>query len=456
MQYGYFDDARREYVITTPETPYPWINYLGSERFFGLISNTGGGYCFYRDARLRRVLRYRYNNVPIDSNGRYFYICDGDAVWNPGYRPTHTPLDAYTCRHGMGYTRISGEKNGLCAEQLAFVPLGADAELHCLRLENKTGAAKDVTVFSFVEFCLWNAQDDMLNFQRNFSTAEVEVEGSVLYHKTEYRERRDHYAFFAVNAPIDGFDTDLERFLGLYNGLDAPQAVAERTSRNSIASGWQPVGSHCIRMRLAPGEARRLTFVIGYAEAPRGEKFAAPGVINKAPAQALLARFATDAQVDAAFSALAAHWDALLGLYDLDHPDEKLRRMVNIWNPYQCMVTFNMSRSASLFESGIGRGLGFRDSSQDLLGFVHQIPSRARQRILDIAATQFRDGGCYHQFQPLTKKGNNDIGGGFNDDPLWLIAGVAAYIKETGDWPILRESVPYDTNPEDCGPLIEH
>ena len=456
MKFGYFDDAAREYVITTPRTPYPWINYLGCEQFFGIISNTAGGYCFYRDARLRRITRYRYNNLPVDNGGRYFYIKDGDTVWNPGWKPCKTELDEYSCRHGMGYTVIEGKKNGLSARQLAFVPLGMNAEVHRVTLTNETDAAKDVTLTSFVEFCLWNAQDDMLNFQRNFSTGEVEIDGSVIYHKTEYRERRNHYSFYAVNVPVDGFDTDMETFLGLYNGFDAPQSVMTGRMGNSVASGWQPMASHQIKAHLAPGESKTYIFVLGYVEVPDEEKFEAPGVINKKPAWELLARLSTDEQVSRAFSDLRRHWDHLLSAYTLTTPDEKLGRMVNIWNPYQCMVTFNMSRSASMFESGIGRGMGFRDSSQDLLGFVHQIPERARERILDIAATQFRDGGCYHQFQPLTKKGNNDLGGGFNDDPLWLIAGTAAYIKETGDFSILDEKTPYDTNPDDWGTLMEH
>ena len=456
MKYGHFDDAAREYVIETPRTPYPWINYLGCERFFGLMSNTSGGYCFYRDARLRRITRYRYNNVPVDDGGRYFYVKDGGTVWCPGWKPVKTELDSYSCRHGMGYTIITGEKDGLRCSQRSFVPLGIDAEVHQVTLTNFSAAAKDVTLTSFVEFCLWNAQDDMLNFQRNFSTGEVEVEGSVIYHKTEYRERRDHYSFFAVNAPVSGFDSDMESFLGLYNGFDAPRAVMEGVMGNSVASGWQPIASHQLELTLQPGESRSFVFVLGYVEVPHDQKFVAPGVINKAPAEALLAKLSTDEQVEAAFGELRAYWDRLLSAYVLDTPDEKLRRMVDIWNPYQCMVTFNMSRSASMFESGIGRGMGFRDSSQDLLGFVHQIPERARERILDIAATQFRDGGCYHQFQPLTKKGNNDIGGGFGDDPLWLIAGTAAYIKETGDFAILDEPTPYDCDPSDRGSLLEH
>ena len=456
MKYGHFDDKAREYVIDTPRTPYPWINYLGCEKFFGIISNTAGGYCFYRDARLRRVTRYRYNNMPVDNGGRYFYIKDGDAVWNPGWKPVKTELDEYTCRHGMGYTVITGKKNGLKASQLSFVPLGVNAEVHQVTLTNESDAAKDVILTSFVEFCLWDASDDMLNFQRNFSTGEVEIEDGVIYHKTEYRERRNHYAFYTVNAPISGFDTDMETFLGLYNGFDAPQSVMTGEMGNSVASGWQPMAAHQVKVTLQPGESKKYNFVLGYVEVPVEEKFVAPGVINKAPAKALINSLTTDEQIAKAFNDLKAHWDYLLSAYTLTTDDEKLGRMVNIWNPYQCMVTFNMSRSTSMFESGVGRGMGFRDSSQDLLGFVHQIPERARERILDIAATQFRDGGCYHQYQPLTKKGNNDIGGGFNDDPLWLIAGTAAYIKETGDFAILDEATPYDCNPDDCGTLLEH
>ncbi len=456
MKFGHFDDQAREYVIDTPRTPYPWINYLGCEKFFGIISNTAGGYCFYRDARLRRITRYRYNNMPVDNGGRYFYIKDGDTVWNPGWKPVKTELDAYSCRHGMGYTVITGRKNGLTASQCSFVPMGYDAEVHQITLKNESDQPKDVILTSFVEFCLWNAQDDMLNFQRNFSTGEVEVEDGVIYHKTEYRERRNHYSFYAVNAPIDGFDTDMETFLGLYNGFENPQAVLTGVMGNSVASGWQPMAAHQLKVALAPGEEKKFNFVLGYVELPNEEKWEKPGVINKKPAKELLAHLTTDEQIADAFAQLKAHWDRLLSAYVLSSKDEKLSRMVNIWNPYQCMVTFNMSRSTSMFESGIGRGMGFRDSSQDLLGFVHQIPERARERILDIAATQFRDGGCYHQYQPLTKKGNNDIGGGFNDDPLWLIAGTAAYIKETGDFGILDEPTPYDCNPDDCGTLLEH
>ncbi len=456
MKYGYFDDAAREYVITRPDTPSPWINYLGSEAFFTLMSNTSGGYSFYKDARMLRITRYRYNNVPTDAGGQYFYIKDGDTVFTPGWMPVKTPLDYYECRHGLGYSRIFAEKNGLAVAQTSMVPRGDNALVTKVEIENRANYHREVTLTSFVEFCLWNAQDDSTNFQRNFSTGEVEIEGNAIYHKTEYRERRNHYAVYSVNAPIDGFDTDRDSFLGAYNGFDHPQAVFENRSRNSVASGWAPIGSHRLNGWLAPGERVCFVFTLGYCENPQEEKFIAPGVINKAPAYALLKKYDSEQQFDEALSGLKAYWDELLATWQVYSGDDRFDRMVNIWNQYQCMVTFNMSRSASFYESGIGRGMGFRDSTQDLLGFVHLIPARARERILDIAATQFPDGSAYHQYQPLTKRGNYDVGSGFNDDPLWLIFGAAAYIKETGDLSILSEMVPFDNDESLAQPLMEH
>ncbi|MBR1489977.1 MAG: glycosyl transferase [Bacteroidales bacterium] len=455
-EYGHFDDAHREYVITDPATPWPWINYMGTEDFFSLISNTAGGYCFCKDAKFRRILRYRYNGVPMDAGGRYYYIKDGDTVWNPGWKPCKTALDAYECRHGMGYTRVTGEKEGLKADVLFFVPIGHRCEVHRVKLTNTGAAKKSFQLYSFVEWCLWNASTDMENFQRNLSTGEVEIDGNVLYHKTEYRERRDHYAFFGVNRPFDGFDTDRETFIGMYNGFEAPQQVLAGTSGNSVAHGWSPVASHRFDLTLEPGESTELVFVLGYVENAPEEKFVAPAVINKAKAQAMMEAFATGEQVDAAFAALKAYWDDLLGRFTVESDVPELDRTVNVWNQYQCMITFFFSRSASYFESGIGRGMGFRDSNQDLVGIVHLIPERARQRIIDIASTQFPDGGCYHQYQPLTKRGNNDIGGGFNDDPLWLIFGTVAYIRETGDFGILQEPVPFDNKPGTEVSLLDH
>jgi cellobiose phosphorylase len=456
MKYGAFDDSRREYIVTTPRTPLPWINYLGSEDFFALLSNTAGGYAFYRDARLRRLTRYRYNNAPPDQEGFRLYVRDGDSVWNPGWQPVQTELDSYSCRHGLGYSVIEGGRNGLSVCQELFVPLGDNCLLMRVTVRNDSPLDKAFSLFPYVEFCLWDAMDDGSNFQRNYSTGEVEVEPAAIYHRTEYRERRDHYAVFWSNRAPDGFDTSRDAFLGVYGSPARPDAVYGGGCTGSIAHGWQPVAAQQFDLSLHPGGICSLIFGLGYIENPRDKKWAAPGVINKEPAHAMFARYADDAAFDAALAALKAHWEELLGGYRLESGDEKLDRMVNVWNPYQCMVTFNMSRSASYFESGMGRGMGFRDSCQDLLGFVHMIPSRARQRILDIAATQLPDGSAYHQYQPLTKRGNLAVGGGFNDDPIWLIAGTDAYLRETGDWSILDEPCDFDNDPALAQPLAEH
>ena len=481
MKFGYFDDANREYVITTPRTPLPWINYLGNQDFFTLISNTAGGYSFYKDARLLRMTRYRYNDVPYDGNGKYIYIKDGEQVWNTAWQPSKTELDSYTCRHGMGYTRFHSSKDGITADQLNFVPMGGTCEIMLLDLKNDSDAVKEIKVFPYVEWCLWDADDDQKNFQRNLSTGEVEIESNLgyeisglrkpaatsisdysaldyaaIYHKTEYRERRNMYAVFSVNRPVSGFDTDRRSFIGSYQSPAMPEVVRTGSCKNTVASGWSPCAVFELPVKLEPGESTSIIFQLTYVENPVDEKWESYGVINKERARAMIRKYHDRGSVIKAFEHLNEYWEGLLSRFHVTSSRPEVDRMVNIWNQYQCMITFNMSRSASYYESGIGRGMGFRDSCQDLLGFVHLIPTRARERILDIAATQFPDGSAYHQYQPLTKKGNADIGSGFNDDPLWLIAAVSAYIRETGDVSILEESVPFDNNASLAQPLMEH
>ena len=396
MRYGHFDDAAKEYVIETPATPLPWINYLGNEDFFSLISNTGGGYSFYKDAKLRRITRYRYNNVPADNGSRCYYLSlmDSDAAdakpvetWSPTFLPSKTPLNSYKCRQGIGYTVFEAAKNGIESKLTAFVPLHTHAEINRLDVTNTTDKPAVIDVTGSVEWCLWNAVDDSSNFQRNLSTGEVEVEreddATLLYHKTEFKERRNHYAFYAVNSPVVGFDTSRDEFLGQFNGWDTPQVIAEGKAHDSVAHGWFPIAANRVRLTLQPGQTRSLVFVLGYIEVAKDQKWEDPndpakvGIINKKPAHELFRRFATVEQVEAALKELNAYWTELLSTYSVESGDEKLDRMVNIWHQYQCMVTFNMSRSASYYESGMGRGMGFRDSNQDLLGFVHLIPGRA-------------------------------------------------------------------------------
>ncbi len=464
MRFGHFDDEQREYVIDRPDTPLPWINFLGSEAYFGIISNTAGGYSFYKDARLRRITRYRYNNAPLDSGGRYIYLRDDDPslaaplFWSPSWQPVRRPLDEYECRHGMGYTTIRSKLAGIQSQIRYFVPLGENLEIWELTLTNQRGQAANLSVFSALEFCLWDALEDASNFQRNLSVGQVEVVDEVIYHKTEYRERRNHFAYLACSEKLAGFETQREAFLGAYRGWDAPLAVETGQTSGSIAHGWQPIGAQHILVQLRAGEQKTVLFVLGYHENPQDEKFDPPGsqTVNKRTVKPVIERYLQADQVRNAFQALRAYWDELLDKLHVSTPDLHTNRMVNIWNAYQVMVTFNFSRSASYFESGIGRGMGFRDSNQDLLGFMHLIPERGRERILDLAATQLPNGGAYHQYQPLTKRGNNEVGSDFNDDPLWLVLSVAAYIKETGDWRILDELAPYDNTPGTEETLYNH
>lgn len=456
MKFGYFNDTDKEYVINTPKTPYPWINYLGNEDFFSLMSNTCGGYSFYKDARLRRISRYRYNNSTLDSNGKYIYIKDGENIWNPGWKPVKNALDAYECRHGMGYTKIKGQKNELEANLLSFVPIGFTGEIQQLTLKNLSASTKTIKLFSFIEFCLWDALDDATNFQRNFSIGRAENVGNAIIHFTDYRDRRHHFAFHSVNQDIMGYDCDRESFTGTHNGLDCPDVVMNGKTTNSVAHGWAPIGALQVEVNLDPGEEKDIIFMLGFVENSIEDKWTTSGDINTSKMEKMISEFSDRSKVDQAMDELKSFWDNLLANYTTKTPDERVDRMVNIWNQYQCMVTFNLSRSASFFESGIGRGMGFRDSNQDLLGFVHQVPDRARERLIDLAATQLEDGGAYHQYQPLTKKGNNEVGGGFNDDPLWLIAAAIAYIKETGDFTILDESVPYDNDDNLADTFFNH
>ncbi|HOX53475.1 MAG TPA: glycosyl transferase, partial [Fibrobacteria bacterium] len=406
--YGRFDDAAREYVITRPDTPLPWLNYLGQDEFFGLCTNTAGGYTFWKDAKLRRLTRYRYNNVPYDLGGRYLYVNDAGSVWNPGWKPVKAKLDKYECRHGLGYTTIIAEKDGLEVTQKMCVPPGENLELWQVTVKNTGKVAKSPKLYSYQEFCFFEALNDMTNYQRTYSIGEVEIEGSAIYHKTEYRERRNHYTLFACTREISGFDTSRDVFVGIHEGLHEARVPFSGKASNSKAFGWNPIGSHEVSLTLQPGQSETFAFILAYVDHTlvdfKGDKFVAPYVINKTVGKAILEKYSKPGAVDDAFARLKAYWDENLSNFQVESPDPHATRMANVWNQYQCMATFNMSRSASMYETGIGRGMGFRDSNQDLLGFVHMIHGRARERILDIAATQLSDGTCFHQYQPLTKK----------------------------------------------------
>ena len=313
-----------------------------------------------------------------------------------------------------------------------------------------------MSIYGYVEFALWDALDDMTNFQRNYSIGEVLIDSNTIYHLTEYRERRNHFSFFHVNEAFESYDTQRDAFVGMYEDVSSPIGIKNKSLSNSVAYGWQPIAATKNDIVLKPGEKKTLIYSLGYVENPDDEKFLSDGSINFQQAKAMVEKIDSDEKIMVLFNSLKEYWNEKLSKFKISSKDEKLNRMVNIWNQYQNVVTFNFSRSASYFESGVGRGMGFRDSNQDLLGFMHMDYNLTKQRLLDLASTLLVNGGAYHQYSPLTKKGNSDLGSGFNDDPNWLILSTVKYIKETGDYRILDEVICYESNPSFKGTFLEH
>ena len=443
MKYGHFDKENKEYVITRPDTPLPWINYLGCEEYCGLMSNTAGGYSFYKDPKERRLLRYRYNNVPMDRGGRYLYLRDNQSkdFWSASWQPVLKDFDSYKyeCRHGTGYTVISSEYAKIKTKTTYFVPKGENLEIWKLEATNSDTETRDLSAFSFVEFCLWDALNDMTDYQYNLNIGQTEYKDNTIYHLSRYRVNKDICAYFGCsNVKAAGFDTQRRDFMGNYGDWSNPRAVIEGKMNSSIAHGWSPVGSQMFNLKLKPGETKTLIFILGFVE-------------NPANVSSKVNKFKDVKVVDQALADLKQYWDDSLNKFSVQSEDPELDIMVNLWNQYQCRTTFNWSRSASYYESGIGRGMGFRDSNQDTLGFVHLIPEKGKERIVDLASNQFEDGSAYHQYSPLTKKGN---GSGYSDDHLWLCVSVPAYVKETGDIRFLETNVPFVAGEK--GTIYEH
>ena len=441
--YGFYDETAREYVITRPDTPTPWMNYLGEGRYGGIISNTGGGYSFDRDPRNRRVSRYRYNAVPADQPGRYVYLRDEETgeFWGATWQPVRAGLDRYECRHGAGYTRIVTERAGIEARTLYFVPPTPEddpcpVELWVLHLRNVSDRPRTVRTFSYVEFSFLDAITDQenLDWAGHIVTSGRDADLDAIVVGTRFRPTR---TFFASDRPILGYDSDREAFLGVARDLARPAVVESGRPTDTGSPRGNSVGALAHEVTLGPGESVRLTYIMGVTDEP-------------STVGGVLARYRSPDAVDAAYADLRADWDAYLSAFTVRTPDADTDAMVNFWNQVQCRTTLYWSRFVSAYETGLGRGMGTRDTGQDTLGALHAVPGHARRILSRVWQLQFADGHTWHQFYPLTGEGGPGLAGErpewpqwFSDDHLWLVMSVCAYLRETGDYSYLDEVVSY-------------
>lgn len=445
--YGYYDASAREYVIVRPDTPTPWLNYLGEGRYGGIVSNTGGGYSFDRDPRDRRISRYRYNAVPADQPGRYVYLRDADSggYWSATWQPVKRELDAYECRHGPGYTRIATERDGIATDLLYFVPPSAGGEswpceLWVLRVRNADVRARRLRCFSYVELAYLDALVDQQNLDWAQHIVRSRFEDGAILTGTLFRPET---TFFSSSVPPRGFDSDREVFVGRYRDLARPIVVERGEPTGSESPRGNSIGSLCHELALAPGEESQIVYVLGVADEP-------------AEIARVCTTFRDPTAVDASFSALRADWDAYLSRFVVETPDPELNAMVNVWNQVQCRTTLHWSRFVSGYDTGLGRGMGTRDSAQDTLGTMHAVPEQARETLTRLWRLQFRDGHTWHEFFPLTGEVSTGLAAEipewpqwFCDDHLWLVLAVCAYLRETGDLGYVEHPVEYADGPEE-------
>ena len=446
--YGYYDAGAREYVITRPDTPTPWFNYIGEGRYGGIVSNAAGGFAFDRDPKNRRVSRYRYNAIPADQPGRYVYLRDMQSgkFWSPTAQPTPAvKLAEYECRHGAGYTKITGTRDDIQASVLYFVPPSPETEtcpceLWVLKVKNVGKRARKLRTFSYVEFSFRDTLGDQLNLDWCQHILEATVKGGIITSKTRFADTTN---YFASSSKPCGFETDREIFVGRFRDLANPEMVAKGVPTNTAAPRGNNIGCLCHDLTLRPGETKEIVYVMGVTDEP-------------ARIAKVVERWRKKSNVTAAFAALKADWDDYLGRFTVETPDPVVNAMLNVWNPIQCRTTLFWSRFVSAYETGTGRGMGTRDSAQDTLGTVHNAAARAKSTLNMLWHLQYQDGHTWHQVLPLTGEGGPGLAAEFpqwpqwfSDDHLWLILGVCAYLRETGDLDYLDHPVAYWDGGED-------
>lgn len=428
MKYGYYDNQNREYVITRPDTPAPWMNYLGNGGFSGLISNTGGGLIFHKDSSSHRITRYRFNEIPWDRPGRYLYLRDMEdgEYWSPAWQPVMKELDEYECRHGYGYTKIKGCYKGVKTNLTYFIPLDKNYELWKVELENQTDTEKCLKAFTYIEFSSYEAAYDIkADWPRYFMTGFHEENAVVFDPSNDWISVPERLSFIGANVDIAGYDCDRDAFIGRYRSESNPIAVERGACGNTEVNADNCCGSICMDMKLEPFGTKTVYIVVGITD----DRKKIHDIIDSA---------AKDA--DEEFEKLAEFWKEHVNRIQIETPDEEMNTMINCWHPYQCRMTFNWSRFISYYERGLGRGWGYRDSMQDVLGVMHSVPGQAKERIKTLLSIQYSRGDAKAVYFPGTGKSD---GGGRSDDHLWSIFSVCSYIKETGDYNFLNEKVPY-------------
>ena len=434
--FGKFSYDDQEFIITNPETPTPWMNYLNNKEYCVLISNTAGGFSFHIDPKERRITRYRYNSIPYDRPGKYIYIKDleNNQIWSPSWQPVQKPLEKYECHVGFGYNTIQSVNGGIKATVNYLVPLDDNVELWDITLNNLSTKTKSLSLFTYVEFALWNAVQDQwdLQYVQNIAVAKFE-KNTIFYSLFDLSPKS--YAFFTCSDKILTYDCDRETFIGLYRSESNPIAVEKGFCSGSEALGGNPIAATSLNIILEPGQTKSIVFMLGIVTCKEDSLF-----VSKT--------YSTHEQVESEKQRIKKYWLEKFSSFQSSTPDKSFNNLVNNFNAYQCHITFNWSRYVSFYETGIGRGMGFRDSCQDILGVCHSIPLRVRTRILELLENQFKDGHVYHQFFPLTKTGGfpDYTKKGmefFSDDHLWPVLSVTYYLKETGDDSILEERIKY-------------
>lgn len=457
MEYGYFDAERREYVITRPDTPAPWANYLGSPDYGAIITANAGGYSFVQSGASGRLLRYHFNQD--DTPGRYIYLRDeGDGdFWSASWQPVGKDLEKarYTCRHGMGYTAIRAAYRGIESEAVYYVPLEGSHEVWALTLENTGDTPRDLSVFGAAELTNDGHQEqDSVNLQYTQFIARTYYEDGLLLQTLNENcgqavdgNRRDVRFLALCGGPVTGYSGDRDAFLGAYRGYGAPARVEEGALDGTMAYGGNVCAALQTRLRLPPHGRARLVFLLG--EKPREQ------------AQALRAQYGNAGLPGRELDALRAHWHGLLDHFQVQTPDDAFNHMINTWNAYQCFITFIWSRAASLTYCGLRNGYGYRDTVQDIQGILHLAPEMARQKLVFMLSAQAHHGGALPlvRFTHTPGQENTPEDPAYAketghpsyraDDALWLFPTVYKYLAETGELTFLDEAIPYADRGED-------